>query len=55
MSGPHAFGQTGYGAPAPADCDGDRLADPCVFKAAAGAWFVWLSAAGYAPYGPVSF
>jgi len=31
------------------------LADPGVFNASTGSWYVWLSASGYARFGPFSF
>ncbi len=36
------------------DFDGDGKADPAVFLASNGKWFIWLSSAGYARCGPFS-
>jgi hypothetical protein len=39
----------------PGDYDGDGLADPAVYQSAAGTWYLWMSASGYAQLGPVTF
>jgi hypothetical protein len=49
--GPFLIGAEGYTAVA-ADFDGDGKADPALYQDATGNLYVWLSANGYALFGP---
>jgi hypothetical protein len=41
--------------PAAADYDGDGKADPAIFQAASGQWYIWLSGQNYVLSGPHTF